>query len=428
MSIEVFDTPLEQIAVVSQTEFEQKIHEKPLIIIYPRHRSRNTFVSLFLNTFGENVVYYGLGPDDATLPGFLNSIANSPSMPDRFGSQIRAALDEKASPEDLATAFSGDLADLRANGFILLLDRFDWLNMDEAADRFVTELPHQLPRNVQVVINARLLNLNPWNALVHDGSAVVVGDEDALGGSIYGDDPALGQLEVYSLSGGHVYIDGRPVTSWDGSLPRHLFYYFVDHPMVTRDQIFEVFWPKMSVKEATNVFHVTKRKISERLGHELTNYRGGFYVHSVRLNIHYDAHLFDNAVEKAIESEGSQPAYWYQAVQLYRDEFLPYINMPWVNDRRETLKHRYAQALIGLGRFHRGLGELEDALGYFLRALREKPDWEDVHQDVMLIFSQQGRIDDARRQYNMLKATLHDMFKIKPSKDTERLFETITVV
>ena len=41
--------------------------------------------------------------------------------------------------------------------------------------------------------------------------------------------------------------------------------------MVTRDEIFETFWPGLPTKEATNVFHVTKRKISERLGYELTS-------------------------------------------------------------------------------------------------------------------------------------------------------------
>lgn len=426
--ISTFDTTLEQVAEVTHSTFEEKIYDKSLVIIYPRHHSQNTFISFFLQTYGESVIYYSLEPDDRTVVDFLHNIANSPSLPDRFGGQTRAALDERAQPEDLAAAFGADLSDLRADGFILILDRFDHLEMDEAADQFFLELPHHMAAHTQIVINARLLDLQPWNDLIHAGHAAVIGDEEAMGGSIYGDDPALGQLEVYALSGGRVYIDGRPVTSWDGSLPRHLFYYFVDHPMVTRDQIFDVFWPKMSVKEATNVFHVTKRKISERLGHELTKYSGGFYVHSPRLNIHYDAHLFDAAVEKAIDSEGAQPAFWYQAVQLYRDEYLPYISMPWVEERRQGLQHGYAQALIGLGRFYRGLGQLDDALGYFLRAVREKPDWEDIHQDVMMIYSQQGRIEEARQQYHMLKATLHEMFKIKPSKDTERLYETITMV
>jgi two-component SAPR family response regulator len=198
--------------------------------------------------------------------------------------------------------------------------------------------------------------------------------------------------------------------------------------MVTRDEIFAVFWPNMSVKEATNVFHVTKRKISERLGYELTNYASGFYVPSSRLTVHYDARVFEESVHQATEQEDAAPAYWYRAIQLYRSDFLPGIRTPWVVARRDVLRHQYAQALIGLGRYHRGLNEPEKALGYLARALRLKPDWEDVHRDVMLIYYQQGRRADAIAQYEQLAQTLQMLFKINPSSDTRDLYDVIRAV
>jgi DNA-binding SARP family transcriptional activator len=93
-----------------------------------------------------------------------------------------------------------------------------------------------------------------------------------------------------------------------------------------------------------------------------------------------------------------------------------------------VLKNRYAQALIGLGRLYRGLNEYDKALGYLQRALRQKPDWEDVHQDVMMIYSQQGRQKDAIAQYKQLERTLKAMFNIQPSKDTRRLYEVIAAL
>lgn len=422
------DTHLEMVAETTLNEFEDKIHDTPIAIVYPRHHSHAALLAMFLRQYGDRMVYYGLSEADATLRTWLRNMAADPSLPDDFGTQVTAALAAKADPPELAAAFGADVGTLRKDSFMLLLDTFDRLTTDDDTDAFFRALPAVLPNHVQIVINARLLDLQPWDDLVYEGQACVVGNESVLGGGIYGDPKRLGQLEVFALSGGHVYIDGRPVTSWDGSLPRHLFYYFVDHTMVTRDEIFSIFWPNMAIKEATNVFHVTKRKISERLGYELTNYSSGFYIPSVRLNVHYDARVFEESVHQAIEEEHTAPANWYRAIQLYRSDYLPHLSMPWIETRRAELKHQYAQALIGLGRFHRGLDELDKALGYLLRALREKPDWEDVHQDVMLIYYQQGRIDDAVAQYNLLVKTLDKMFKIKPSRDTRNLYDVITAI
>jgi len=418
----------ELVAGTSQHQFEAAVRDTPLVIIYPRNRGRSALIALFLDHYKQDFFYYSLGTADTTLNAWLGHLIDSEVMPAGFGSQTRAALSNKADPEMLAEALGADLATIKRKRFVLLLDMFDRLKPGRPVSRFFTTLARHIPSHVQIAIHARLLDLNPWNELIHEGLASVVGNEDAMGGGIYGDEPKKGQLEVFALSGGHVYSNGQPVTSWDGSLPKHLFYYFVDHPMVTRDEIFSVFWPGMSIKEATNVFHVTKRKISERLGFELTSYQGGFYIPSPKIRVHYDARLFENAVHEAIETERDAPAQWYTAVWLYRSEFLPYLDTPWVNERRQELKHKYAQALIGLGRYYRGLNELDQALGYLLRALREKPDWEDVHQDVIMIYTQQGRIDDAVRQYKQLELTLKRMFNIAPSKETRRLYDVITAV
>lgn len=418
-------TPLENVVETTYSEFEAKIRGKSIAVIYPRNRNQSAFVALFMQAYQDSILYYNLGAEDVTLRAWLKNMVESDFLAGRL-TQTQAVLAERSTAEELAAAFGADLFTLRSDRYMLLLDTFDHLTLDDDADQFIRALPAQMPSHAQVVISARLLSLQPWNDLVLADQAVIVGNEEAMDGGIYGDDPVLGQLEVHALDGGHVYIDGMPVTSWDGSLPRHLFYYFVDHPMVTRDEIFSVFWPKMGIKEATNVFHVTKRKISERLGHELTSYSSGFYTHSPRLAVHYDAKLFENAVDAAIENELDAPNLWYTAIQLYRSDYLQYIDMPWVRERRANLQQKYAQALINLGRYYRGLNDLDMALGYLMRAIRVKPDWEDVHQDVMLIYSQQGRKDDVLRQYRQLEYTLNKMFGIKPTQDTRQLFQVIS--
>jgi DNA-binding SARP family transcriptional activator len=71
---------------------------------------------------------------------------------------------------------------------------------------------------------------------------------------------------------------------------------------------------------------------------------------------------------------------------------------------------------------------LDIALGYLARAVREKPDWEDVHRDVMMIYYQQGRRDEAIQQYKQIQKTLQTMFNIQPSRETRNLYDVISAI
>src|SRR5262249_51927401 len=157
-----------------------------------------------------------------------------------------------ARPADLARALKADLAQAKPTPPYLFLDQLDYLTLDDDARQFFQHLLYRpaLP----IVINSRYLRWHFWSPFVSRGQAQLVGD-DWTGG----EQPTI---DIHAFSHGNVLAEGVPVTDWNGPLVRNLFYYLVDHPMVTRAEIFETFWPELPVKEATNVFHVTKRKIT----------------------------------------------------------------------------------------------------------------------------------------------------------------------
>jgi len=265
----------------------------------------------------------------------------------------------------------------------------------------------------------------PWMKFIRSGDAAVLGEQMVLDGGIF--DPALPegpQLEVYGFGSGHVYVDGLPLDTWDGPLPRNLFFYFIDHPMVTRDEVFETFWPGLPTKEATNVFHVTKRKVSERLGYELTGYSGGFYRPSGQLNVHYDVARFEQDNSEAVKHDSVDS--WFKVIRMYRSEFLHYATMPWVEQRREELRITYASALISVGRIYKSLHEADKAIHFYLRALREVPEREDIHRDLITIYEGQGERDKAIAQYLYLKDYLRRTLGISPSQPTRTLYTMLT--
>jgi DNA-binding SARP family transcriptional activator len=420
---------LETLTDLDRKTIEAQIENRRLILLAPRLRNRNALTAFFVET-GAGAYFYAVTPGDTDLRAFLRHLVDSlRDIDPKFGRQTDQALEQRrAKPAELADGLLYDLSRAKPRPHSLLLDEFDNLPQSTDVSDFFEQFVLHLPDDLRLVINSRQLNYQLWSRFVQSGDAVVLGATQVLDGTIF--DPELldmPRLEVYGFGGGSVFINGNPVETWDGPLPRNLFYYFVDHPMVTRDEIFETFWPELPTKEATNVFHVTKRKVSERLGYELTGYSGGFYRPSGQMSIHYDVACFEEAIKEGREAQGPvTPDVWYKAIRLYHSQFLHNIEMPWIARRREELKLTYVEALVGVGRLYKALGDTERAISYYLRALREVPHREDIHRDVMSLYEARGERDKAIAQYQILSDNLKRTLNIAPSKATRTLYNLLT--
>jgi two-component SAPR family response regulator len=160
---------------------------------------------------------------------------------------------------------------------------------------------------------------------------------------------------------------------------------------------------------------------------ELTQYANGFYMPSDKIVRHYDAADFLEAVEQAAvaPSERQEEILYQQAIALYKAPFLQAVNMPWAVARRDQLRQYYAQALIGIGRIMQRRVQPEAALGYFARALREVPEREDIHREVMRLYANLGMAGDALAQYDRLDSILAQMLNIGPAPETRALRDQI---
>lgn len=229
-------------------------------------------------------------------------------------------------------------------------------------------------------------------------------------------------LEVRALGTGRVLRDGESVESWDGLLPRSLFFYLVDKGMTTRNDIFETFWPTLSVREATNVFHVTKRKISEVLGVDLTVYWSGFYHISADIELSYDVVRFSELLQDSAIAPVEEAVELLRcANSLYRDDFLTSLEMPWVTDRRRELRQSYGEALIALGKAREQQGALDEALGLYLRATTTNPHREDVALSTMKLYQNMGMPADALKVYERLKNELQERLGVDPANHLQQL-------
>lgn len=234
-------------------------------------------------------------------------------------------------------------------------------------------------------------------------------------------------LEVHAFGQGSVLVNGTPISEWEGVLPRALFFYFIDRAMATRDEVFKTFWPQLGKNEATNVFHVTKRKISEILKIHPTTYSSGFYRISPDIQLYYDVINFREAVQNAVVADDEKAETLFRiAIDLYQDDFLSTIDHDWVIKRREELRHNYTDALLGLARIYEQKENKPEALGFFQRALSTAPLREDLVRSIMGIYAELGHLDHAQEAYHRLDEQLQTELKVDPDPLTTELLKKLT--
>ncbi len=424
---------------ISLTSLHAAAADRPLVLLQPWARHHQFLRGCFTDERTDGLLYYRVMGHQQPLRAWLGDMRQElAQVIDGFGGNLAQALPD-ASPETLGLALAADLEALAIRPAVLYLDDFGGAVHDDDLQVFVAALVTALPSGVRLALNARLMFTEPWRGLIVQGQARVLGHvqlRDHL--SFVAEPEPRPQLEVMALGEGQVRVNGQLVESWDGVLPRNLFFFLIDQPLVTRDQILQIFWASMSVKEATNSFHTTKRKITERLSsmldkadnYELTQYSAGFYMPSGKMVRHYDVVDFEEAVDQALGTD--DPALrmelFRHALDLYAGPFLQSVDIPWAQARRATLQRRYLEALIGLGRGHQARMEHEAALPYFLRAIESAPEREDIRREVMTLYQRLGQPEKAIEQYHALRQHLQDTLAISPSPQTEAAYQQLTSV
>jgi DNA-binding SARP family transcriptional activator len=229
-------------------------------------------------------------------------------------------------------------------------------------------------------------------------------------------------LEVRAFGTGRIFINGYELRNWEGHLPRALFFYIVDRGMATRTAIFEEFWPELSLKEATNVFHVTKRKVNEILGFNLTVYDGGFYRLADEVSLRYDVGAFHDLVQFGTVSPPEQ-AYGYLdlALDLARGEFLATQETEWRQGRAEALRMEVADALVLQARCAEALGWHERALTNYAEAYLRQPLREDIVAHMLQLSVDHGWSNGALTAYERLARELQARYAMAPAAEVQAL-------
>jgi DNA-binding SARP family transcriptional activator len=418
---------------ISISSLRECTRDYKVVLIPPWPQYRSLFISHFLASASEGLLYSRMPDEDTSLADWLAGLTREIQaiMPE-FGQALAPLVNSQDAPaRELGAALGADLDRIADEPLLLFIDEFDPRSWAAQTQTFIDALIAALGDKVKIILSSRMQSYQPVEHIVSSGVAVVLGVEWERGTLRFVlEERPRPQIEVYAFGKGRTLVNGAEIAQWEGMLPRMLFYYLIDHPLVTRDEIFADFWPKVSTKDATDIFHVTKHKVTEVLSRpqggrprELTQYTQGFYIPSEVYVRHYDVAEFEAAVERAehaptLEERELQSR---TALELYRGPYLEEATARWAVERRAALARRHAEAQIVLGRVLAERQQPAEAAALFEEALKVLPLREDVLRSVIRCHVELGQIEDARRQLANLEDKAYRRMGVKPTPESQEL-------
>lgn len=407
-----------------------------VVLLHPDSRYRSILVAKLVNSNDINTFYYAMGPDDINLEAFVSSITHDlANQYPTFGRHINALPDtmykDFTTERDLLiTAFAHDLGELSDNDFVLILDEFDRSDSADSVQLFIEKLANHMPSHCRILINSRTLPRLPWVSLIAQQQAALLLDGEIINEDFYGSSNNLESvLEVYALGPGFVLQSNTYVDTWEGHLPRLLFFFALDRPMITRGDICRAFWPELTPEQAVNVFHVTKRRLHKALDDDVLIHENGYYKVNPQMAIYYDVVEFVQALMQGRNENNDYEqriAAWQKAISIYRGPFLQGHDEEWIIDRRANYLSGYIEAITNMARYwEKDMERPEQSLALIQKALKHDPINEELHREIMHLYNVLGRRNEAASHYNSLVKELKTYGR-KPQTETQKLFQVVT--
>jgi len=197
--------------------------------------------------------------------------------------------------------------------------------------------------------------------------------------------------------------------------------------LVSRSKLADLLWADRGDDQARSSLRQTLSQVRKALmdddGRVIRSTADGLSLH--RDAVAVDARAFDDLIAS------EDPAELERAVVLYTGPFMDGLDArsepfeAWLRERRARDAERAGAALRSLLAHCRDIGDCSAALDFCIRLLELDPLREDVHRWAMRLHGENGRWNDAIRQYRECVGILDRELGLQPDDETRVLYEEI---
>jgi two-component SAPR family response regulator len=242
---------------------------------------------------------------------------------------------------------------------------------------------------------------------------------------------SLPVLQILGFGRGDVRLDGTllAASSWKSVGARALFFYIINKGRVTKDDISLEFWPEFSQGKVNSNFHATLWRVRNALGHkEMISFDGEYYQLNSEVSYYYDVFEFEDRVKKFKQSNVSttdRRDWGYQAISLYKDDFLIDIDMIWAHERRQELLQMATQIVGDMAEIEFTEGHYENARELYNKAISLDSYQDIFHVGLIKTLIAMGDRSSAISHINQYQQTLMDELGIELSPELVELIDLI---
>ena len=218
-------------------------------------------------------------------------------------------------------------------------------------------------------------------------------------------------------------------THKNGVLLAYLAFYL--RRVHARETLIDLLWPQVGLDQGRPSLSVALSSLRHQL--EPPGVPSGAVIVANHVTVQLntaacttDVSEFEAGLERARSQSGrDQLQTLGEAIEIYHGELLPGYYEDWILMERERLAESYLQALRQLVKGLAQAHEPRRALDYAQRAVQAAPLREELHRDLMVLYTAIGQPSSALRQYQELENLLRTELNAPPSETTRKLARAI---
>ncbi len=226
-----------------------------------------------------------------------------------------------------------------------------------------------------------------------------------------------------------VIYNGKKITlsDWQTRETRDLFFFFLHSKPVTKEEIASIFWPEISPSRLKMRFKTSIYRLRRAVGQETILFEDERYQFNHGMDYEYDVEKFQQLLRQVDEVKITEEVIGIlsEAVDLAEGSYLADVDGEWAVPERMRINVLYHATILRLAELYLKAGQAEETLKICRTALLADPLLEEAYRLSMRAYAILGDRVAIARQFQICSDIFEDELGVKPSKETELLYQQL---